>query len=356
MKRRSVWVVVVTSMMLLTTSQADLAYAGLKSISRNVTAQGISSGTWGAVAGVDQNVTSADRAGAAYAMNLSSTCTSGSTTTRTTTGSVTGGGRTITLTTPVTGLKIGYLVTGTGVANSYSLNTSPSSNSRRISSFPDGPDGFRIRFSNGTSTTPSGTTLTFTVAKQLTAIFDSVSGGANDGLGIETIEDVTDLTVGMVIRGSNINNSGTNTITSITTSKRFITATGPNTDSNQIIAFSSPAVCSSSGFFTLKNTGDLAIDSMSITQTGTAVSAGNTLTWSTCSGTWTESTGSCSTTPVTVLTTTSSSGEQQLALALSPGQSVRIKTHLTPESGSTTLNISVSVSTSDLSPATTSNA
>ncbi len=355
MKRRSVWVVVVTSMMLLTTSQTDLAYAALKSASSNVTPQAISTGVWGAVAGVDQNVTAADRAGSAYAMNLSPVCTAGSALTRTTTGSVTGSNRTITLTTAVTGLQVGYLVTGTGIANSYTLNSTPSSTSRRIDSFPDGPDGFRIRFSSGTSTSASGTVLTFTIAKQMNVIFDSVSGGSNDGKGIETIQDITDLAVGMILRGSNINGSGTNTITSITTSRRFITATGPNTDSNQIIAFSSVSVCTSTSFFTLKNTGDFAINSMSISQTGTAVSAGNTLTWSTCSGTWTESTGACSGTISSILTTTSSSGEQQLSLALTSGQSVRVKTHLTPASGSTTLNISVSVSTTDLASATTSN-
>ncbi|MBF8251813.1 MAG: hypothetical protein HW379_155 [Actinobacteria bacterium] len=350
MKRRSVWVVVVTSMMLLTTSQADLAYAGLKSITRNVTPQGISSGTWGAVAGVDQTVTSADRAGSAYAMNLSSTCTSGSDITKTTSGSWTSG--TIITLNDVIGLQVGYLVTGVGIANSYPVGTDPLSSVQRIKTLLSGN---RIELTNGTSTSASGSTLTFTVAKRLNKVRDSVTGGVNDRKEIETVESVSDLVVGMVLRGANIFNSGTNTIVALTASNRFDTATGPNTDSNQIIAFTSPSGCTSSSFFTLKNTGDLAINSMSITQTGTALSAGNTLTWSTCSGTWTESTGACSTTAVTVLTTTSSSGAQQLTLALTPGQSVRIKTHLTPASGSTTLNISVSVSTSDLSPATTSN-
>ena len=351
MKRRSVWVVVVTSMMLLVTTQADLAYAGLKSITRNATAQGISSGTWGAVAGIDQNVTSADRAGSAYAMSLSSVCTSGSDITKTTSGSWATSGTIITLN-DLTGLQVGYLVTGVGIANSYVLGTDPASSVQRIKTLLSGN---RIELTSGINTSVSGTVLTFTVAKQLNKVFDSVAGGTNDRKLIETFETVTDLVVGMVLRGTNIINTGTNTIASFTTSNRFITAAGPNTDSNQIIAFSIAPVCTSSSFFTLKNTGDLAINSMSITQTGTALSTGNTITWSTCSGTWTESTGACSTAPVTVLTTTSSSGAQQLALPLSPGQSVRIQTILTPASGSTTLNISVSVSTTDLVAATTSN-
>lgn len=351
MKRRSVWVVVVTSMMLLSTSQADLAYAALKSTSKNSTPQAISTGTWGAVAGVDQNVTSADRAGSAYAMNLSSVCASGSDITKTTSGSWTSSGTIVTLN-DVTGLQVGYLVTGTGIANSYVLGTSPASSVQRIKTLLSGN---RIELVNGTSTSASGTQLTFTVGKQLNRVFDSVSGGSNDKKGIETIETVSDLAVGMILRGSSLSNSGTNTIVSFSTTTRFITATGPNTDANQIIAFTSPSVCTSSSYFTLKNTGDFAINSMSITQTGTAVSAGNTLTWSTCSGTWSESTGGCSGTISSILTTTSVSGAQQLSVALSPGQSARIQTALTPASGSTTLNISVSVSTTDLVVATTSN-
>ena len=351
MKRRSVWVVVVTSMMLLSISQTDLAYAALQSSSENLTPQGISSGTWAAVAGVDQNVTSADRAGSAYAMSLSSVCTSGSDITKTTSGSWATSGTIITLN-DLTGLQVGYIVTGAGIANSYVLGTDPASSVQRIKTLLSGN---RIELTSGINTSVSGTVLTFTVAKQLNKVFDSVAGGTNDRKLIETVETVTDLVVGMVLRGTNIINTGTNTIVSFSTSNRFVTATGPNTNSNQIIAFSTAPVCKSSSFFTLKNTGDLAINSMSITQTGTALSTGKTLTWSTCSGTWTESTGACSTTPVTVLTTTSSSGAQQLTLALSPGQSVRIQTILTPASGSTTLNISVSVSTTDLAPATTSN-
>lgn len=352
MKHRSVWVVVVTSMMLLVTVQADLAYAALKSTSRNVTPQAISTGTWGAVAGVDQYVTSADRAGNAYAMTLSSACTSGSEITKTTSGSWTSSGTIITLNN-VTGLQVGYLVTGVGIANSYPVGTDPVSTVQRIKTLLSGN---RIELTNGTSTSASGTVLTFTIGKRLNRVRDSVSGGVNDRKEIETIEPVSDLIVGMVLRGANIFNSGTNTVAELISSNRFDSATGPNTDSNQIIAFTSPSGCTSSSFFTLKNTGDLAINSMSITQTGTAVNAGNTLTWSTCSGTWTESTGVCSATISSILTTTSTSGTQQLALPLAPGQSVRIKTHLTPASGSTTLNISVSVSTSDLTPATTSNA
>lgn len=350
MKRRSVWVVVVASMVLLVTSQADLAYAALQSSSANLTPQAISTGTWAAVAGVDQNVTSADRSGSAYSMNLSSVCTSGSNITQTTSGSWSKG--TIITLTDVTGLQVGYLVTGVGIINSYVLDSTPLSTVQRIKTLLSGN---RIELTSGANTSVSGTVLTFTVGKQVNKITDSVSGGTNDRQLVETFETIADLTVGLVLRGANIANSGTNTIASITTNYRFVTATGPNTDGNQIIAFTSPSTCTSYGFFTLKNTGDLAIDSMSITQTGTAVSAGNSLTWLTCSGTWSESTGACSTTPVTVLTTTSASGAQQLALPLTAGQSIRVKTDLTPASGSTTLNISVSVATTDLAAATISN-
>ena len=356
MKRRSVWVVAVASMMLLVTSQADLAFAGLKSLSRNSSAQGISSGTWAAVAGVDQNVTSADRAGSAYSVTLTSICSSSSTLTRSTTGSVAGSGKIITLTTAVTGLEVGYLVTGTGIASTYPLGTDPLSSVQRIASFPDGANGFRIQLANGTSTSASGTTLTFTIAKQLNRVFDSVSGGTNDRKGIETIETTSDLVLGMTVRGNNLTNSGTNTITAITTSIRFIVASGPTTDNNQILAFSNAPTCTYSTFFTLKNTGDLPINSMSITQTGTALSGGNTITWSTCSGTWTEAAGTCSVTPTSILTTTSSSGAQQLTLTLAPGAWVRVEAESTPAGASATLNISVSVATTDVRAATNTNA
>jgi hypothetical protein len=356
MKRRSVWVVLVASLLVLTTTQTDLSYAGIKALATQSTSQLITSGSWAAVAGVDQNVTSADRAGSAYPATLTSICSSTSTLTRTTTGSVTGSGKIITLTTAVTGLQIGYLVTGTGIANTYPLGTAPLSSAQTIQSFPDGASGFRIQLSNGTSTSASGTTITFTIAKQLNRIFDAVSGGTNDQKGIETKETTSDLVVGMTVRGNNIANSGTNTITAITTSIRFIVASGPNNDNNQTLAFSNAPTCTYFTFFTIKNTGDITINSMSITQSGTALSGGNTITWSTCNGTWTEAAGTCSVTPTSILTTTSSSGAQQLTLALTPGASVRVQAVSTPAGASATLNISVSVSTSDLRTATATSA
>lgn len=343
-------------MMLLATTQTDLAIAGIISRATHSNAQSISSGSWAAVAGVDQNVTSADRAGNAYSVTLTSICSSSSTLTRTTTGSVTGSGKIITLTTAVTGLEVGYLVTGTGIANTYPLGTDPLSSVQRIISFPDGASGFRIQLANGTSTSGSGTTLTFTIGKQLNKVFDSVPGGTNDKKGIETVETTSDLVVGMTVRGSNLSNSGTNTITAITTSIRFITASGPNTDNNQILAFSSAPTCIYSSFFTLKNTGDVSINSMSITQSGTALSGGNTITWSTCGGTWTEAAGTCSVAPTSILTTTASSGAQQLTLSLAPGSWVRVEAESSPAGALATLNISVSVTSSDLRAATNSNA
>jgi len=356
MKRRSVWVVAVASMMLLATSQTDLAFAGVNARAIHSTPHLITSGSWAAVAGVDQNVTSADRAGNAYSVTLTSICSATSTLTRTTTGSVTGSGKIITLTTAVIGLEVGYLVTGTGIANTYPLSTDPLSSVQRIQSFPDGANGFRIRLTSGTSTSTSGTILTFTIGKQLNKVFDSVSGGTNDRKGIETIETTADLVAGMTVRGSGINNSGSNTIAVITTANRFITATGTNSDDNQILAFSNASVCTYSSFFTLKNTGDLSINSMSITQTGSALSGGNTITWSTCGGTWNEAAGTCSVTPTSILTTTSSSGAQQLTLTLAPGAWVRVEAESTPAGVSATLAISVSVSTTDLRTATNTNA
>ena len=356
MKRRSVWVVAVASMMLLAISQTDLAFAGVNARAIQSTPHSITSASWAAVAGVDQNVTSADRAGSGYAMTMTSQCSSSSTLTRTTTGSVTGSGKIITLTTAVTGLQIGYLVTGTGIANSYSLGTNPANNSQRILSFPDGANGFRIELRYGTSTSASGTSLTFTIAKELNSLFDAVAGGTNDRKGVQIQETTSDLVVGMTVRGNNIVNSGTNTIASITTSNRFITTSGPNTDNNQIMAFDYAPTCTYSSFFTLKNTGDISINSMSITQSGTALSGGNTITWTTCGGTWTEAAGTCSIAPTSILTTTSSSGAQQLTLTLAPGAWVRVQAASTPAGASATLNISVSVSTSDLRAATNTNA
>jgi uncharacterized protein (DUF2237 family) len=174
-----------------------------------------------------------------------------------------------------------------------------------------------------------------------------------------TNSDISDLEVGMTITGSNIANSGNNSIISIPTSpsRTFITATGTNTDSNQYLAFTPVQVCSSaSSYFTLKNTGEITINSMSITQSGTALSGGDTITWSTCAGTWNEAAGTCSVAPNSILTTTSTSGEQQLSLTLAPGASVRVQAESTPAGASATLNISVSVSTTDLRTATSTNA
>ena len=185
-------------------------------------------------------------------------------------------------------------------------------------------------------------------------------GSSNDGRIIQVRDsDITDLTVGMTITGQNIASPGTNTILSFPSgsSNRFVTALGPNTDNGQRLAFTPEQVCSSTGsYFTLKNTGDITINSMSINQTGTALSGGDTITWSTCGGTWNESSGTCSGAPTSILTTTSSSGAQQLALTLAPGAWVRVQTVSTSASASATLNISVSVSTSDLRAATNTNA
>jgi hypothetical protein len=251
---------------------------------------------------------------------------------------------------------VGYLVTGSGISNSYSIGSPPSSSTQRIKSFPSAN---QIELNSGSNT---GTgILTFTISKRVSSVSDYASGApSNDGRSIQvTNSDISDLEVGMTIRGSNIANSGNNSIISIPTSppRTFITASGTNTDSNQYLAFTPAQVCSpASSYFTLKNTGDITINSMSITQTGTALSGGNTITWSTCSGTWTEAAGTCSVAPTSILTTTSSSGAQQLALTLAPGAWVRVEAESNPAGASATLNISVSVSTSDLRAATNTNA
>lgn len=355
MKRRSVWVVLVASVMLLATSQTDLAFAGINALAIQSTPHSITSASWAAVAGVDQNVTSADRAGSAYPMTLTSQCSSPSAITRVRTGSWSSG-TIITLTTPVAGLQVGYLVTGAGISNSYTLGSTPTSSTQRIKSFPSAN---QIELNSGSNT---GTgILTFTISKRVSSVSDYALGApSNDGRSIRvTNSDISDLEVGMTITGSNIADSGNNSIISIPTSssRTFITATGTNTDSNQYLAFTPVQVCSSaSSYFTLKNTGNITINSMSITQTGTALSGGNTITWYACSGTWNEASDTCSVTPTSILTTTSSSGAQQLTLALVPGAWARVQAVSTPAGASATLNISVSVSTSDLRAATNTNA
>ena len=355
MRLKSVCAVLVALTMLLMTSQTDFAFASLAGFTENSSAQSIATASWAAVAGIDSNVTSADRAGSSYPMTLSTSCSSGAAITRITTGSVSDNGKTITLTTAVTGLAVGYLVSGSGVSSSYPLGTDPGASSRRIESFPGGPTGFTIRFSNGTSTTPSGTVLTFTIAKQIDKTLDSNSSGTNDRKRIQTIETVSDLTVGMTVRGTNIANSGTNTIVSFPSGSnfQFITTSGPNIESGQIIAFSNTTVCTYFSLFYLKNTGDISINSMSITQTGSAVNGTNTITWSTCSGSWSGST--CSGSEVSILTATTIS-PQQLTRTLAPLEGVWIRAISSPAGSGATLNVGVSVSTSDLAPATNNNA
>jgi hypothetical protein len=114
-------------------------------------------------------------------------------------------------------------------------------------------------------------------------------------------------------------------------------------------SISSSGSGSGSGFLYLKNTGDFTLVSMRITQSGTVLSGGNTVTWSTCGGVWTGTV--CSISPATILTTTSSSGAQQLSLSLAPGGYVKVRAVSSPSGGLGTLSVSVSVSTSDLASA-----
>ena len=346
MKLRSVWVVVVASTMLAMSTQTDLAFASLFSVVSNSSPQSISSGSWSAVAGVDSNVTNADRAGNTYSMTLTSSCSTASAITRVSTGSW-ASGTIITLTTPWTGLQKGYLVTGSGIFNSYSIGSPPSSSTARIKNLLPGN---KIELDSGGNT---GTgTLTFTISKEVDNVSDFASGGSsNDGRIIKVKDsDITDLTVGMTITGD-IASSGTNTIISIPASptRTFITATGTNTDNNQYLAFTPAQVCTStSSYFTVKNTGDIAINSMSITQSGTSLSSGNTTTWTTCSGLSDEAAETCSVAPTTILTATSASGAQQLNVPLAPNAWIRVRAVSSAAGAGLTLSVSVSVATSDL--------
>ena len=353
MKVRSVWVAIVASVMLAVSTQTDLAFASLVSVTSNANSQSISTSSWSAVAGVDSNVTNVDRAGNAYSMTLTSGCSVAPEITRIRTGSWTSG-TIITLTTPVAGLQVGYLVTGSGITNSYSIGTTPTSSTQRIKSFPSAN---QIELNSGTNT---GTgTLTFTISKRVSSVSDYASGApSNDGRVIKVSNsDISDLTTGMIIRGQNIASSGTNSILLFPgATQTFVTSAGTNTDSNQYLAFTPAQVCSSAGsYFTVKNTGDIAINSMSIAQSGTSLSGGNTITWSTCSGVSDEAAGTCSITPTTILTTTSSSGTQQLITSLAPNAWIRVRAVSTPAGAGLTLAVNVSVATSDLRAATTSN-
>jgi hypothetical protein len=380
MKRRSVWVVAVASMMLLATSQTDHAFAALNSLTRNSTPQGISSASWAAVAGVDQNVTSADRAGSAYSVPWTSTSSPAPCTVihwalyeSTTAERFQYSGTKVFVYYLDPNVMIGMPVSGPGIVANNTLEKIDRSDGTIYLTMTLGGNttnkGGKLTFGvpsgfDNSSSAFNATTSPYPVSPE-GPTWNSSSLDVNNVVRIQDSSKFAKLNVGMMVQeyidgaiGSRISNSGVNRIAEKLTDNRIRLTYGGNSTLRYgellFNNFCSSSISSSgsgsgSGFLYLKNTGDFTLVSMRITQSGTVLSGGNTVTWSTCGGVWTGTV--CSISPATILTTTSSSGAQQLSLSLAPGGYVKVRAVSSPSGGLGTLSVSVSVSTSDLASA-----
>jgi len=385
MKARSVWLVVVASMLLLATSQADFAFAALRSFSTNSTSQSISTGNWAVVAGADQNVTSADRAGSAYSTTFSSISSKPACTvvhwalykSKTSSSFIGTLKKQVNVDYIDPNVMVGMPVSGSGIVAGNTieaidpilktLTLTIGGNTGNNQDLTIGiPSGF-----DSSSSAFNATTSPYPVSPE-GATWNNSSSGTADTVKIQDLDKFNKLKVGMLVQelvngaiGTRIANSGTNVIKEKLTdgSKRIVLTNGGNSTLRYgELLFNNFCPGTSSGsntgraFFTIKNTGDLLVNSMSVTQTGTALSGGNSVTWSICGGLWNESTGACSASITSLLTTTSISGNQLLSLSLAPGDYVRVRAESSPAGGTATLNISISVSTSDLRAATSTTA
>ena len=378
MKRRSVWVVLVASLLLLATTQTDLAFASIKASSNHSSPQNISTASWGAFAGVNAN---AGLTGNAY-------------------GPITPLSATVSY---CPGVPLYYITTDgggwDGLGQKVKFQTSNWSSSITV--------GMTITLNSGVnplvstilavnygtreitfSTTGNNPLIGSTADNYLTYVVGDASisccvttdyylttdgngwSSSSKRVGLQTL--TTALTVGMTVTGTGIVSSGTNTISVIDNANQQVTLTlGGNTSpSYTTLKFSTPCpgagVTSTSldAYFTIQNSGSMPIQTLSITQTVTVTSS-NSIKLQTCNvggaGTaaaaWNENTGTCAGTLNTVMTTTSANSPQTVSaysMPISVGGDVRVRA-LSTQTNRTT-RISVSVATSDSRVARNTNA
>ena len=174
------------------------------------------------------------------------------------------------------------------------------------------------------------------------------------------------LAIGMIVSGTGIKNSGTNTIVNIEYQSghdnRITLADGPNTSvSGTTLTFtSSQNVCTTTyeSFFSVNNVGSLNVSSINFQQTITSTSGGSMSILScniggvgTSSAIWNESTGLCAGTMNTILLTTrgaslasATSSITGYSLPINSGQSRRLKIISSQASRSSSISVSISVS------------
>ena len=369
MKRRSVWVVLVASLLLLTNSQTDLAFASLKASTNNSASLNISTAAWGAFAGFDAN---AALTGNAY-------------------GPITPLSAAVSF---CPGVPLYYITTDGGgwddLGQKVKFQTSGWSNSIAV--------GMTITLNSGVnpvvstilavnygtreitfSTTGNNPVIGNYADNYLTYVVGDASvsccittdyylttdgnGWSNSSKRVGLQTSTAALAVGMTVTGTGIVSSGTNTIATIDNANNRVTLTlGPNTSPNYTtLKFSS--ACPGAGvksasldaYFTIENSGNIAIQTLAITQTVT-VTTTNSIKLQTCnvagagtaSAAWNENTGTCAGTINTIMTTTSANSPQTVSgysMPLAIGGDVRVRA-LSTQTGKTA-TIAVSVTTTD---------
>ena len=370
MKRRSVWIVLVASLLLLTTTQTDLAFASLKASTNNSASLNISTISWGAFAGVNAN---AALTGNAY-------------------GPITPVSAAVSY---CPGVPLYYITTDgggwDGLGQKVKFQSSNWSNSIAVAMTITLNSGLNPLVSTITAVNYSTREITFsttgnnpligsTADNYLTYVVGDASvsccvttdyylttdgnGWSNSSRRVGLQTATTALAVGMTVTGTGIVSSGTNTISAIDNGNQQVTLTlGPNTSANYTtLKFSTPCpgggVTSSSldAYFTIQNSGNTPIQTLSITQTVT-VTASNSIKLQTCnvagtgttSAAWNENTGTCAGTINTIMTTTNTNSPQTVSaysIPISVGGDVRIRA-VSTQAGKTT-RISVSASTTDV--------
>ncbi len=366
----------VASLLLLTTTQTDLAFATLKAATNNSSSLNISTAAWGAFAGVNAN---AALTGNAY-------------------GPITPLSASVSF---CPGVPLYYITTDGGgwddLGRSVKFQSANWSNSIAV--------GMTITLNSGVnpvvstiiavnsgnrqitfSTTGNNPVVGSTADNYLTYVVGDASvsccvttdyylttdgngwSSSSTKVGLQTA--TTALAVGMTVTGVGIVSSGTNTITAVDNARQQVTLRlGPNTSANfTTLKFSTACpgagVTSSAldGFFTIENSGSIAIQTLAITQTVT-VTTTNSIKLQTCnvggagtaSAAWNENAGTCAGTINTIMTTTSANSPQTVSgysMPLSIGGDVRVRALSTQANKTTT--ISVSVATTNTRAATNS--
>ena len=369
MKRRSVCLALSLALLVIDAGQADLASASQSASAINDAPISVGTGTWSAFAGADSN---ASGTGNAYSLNLASTTSIAPCPVvhwalydATTAEKFQYSGTKVFVYYLDPNVMVGMPVSGPGIVPGNTLAKIDRSDGTIYLTMTLGANttkqGGKLTFGipsgfDGSSSAFNATTSPYPVDPEGPTWSDS-SFGTNDVVRIQDTSKYAKLNVGMLVQeyvggviGSRISNSGINRIAEKLSDNRIrLTYGGNSTLRYGELLFNNfcPSSGSSGGraFFTLKNSGTVDLKSMSIAQTGSALS-GNTITWTTCGGTWNESNGTCSGS-TTVILTTSSTSAQTLSLDLTTGDWVRVRAVSAPAGGGSALNVSVIVSTAD---------